>query len=120
VRNTNFTNVYTSESQTDQEFRREESPIRVHADAAQRLSAEKFCCTIYVANVKPKPEAICNSIHGGVDEAQWRIGALEAIPNNHGCLSRLSAFNEACKIGDTKLSVAIGVGEVVVPRCRKP
>jgi hypothetical protein len=120
VRNTDFTNVYTRESQTDQEFRGEESPIRVHADAAQRLSTEKFCCTIYVANAKPKPEVICNSIHGGVGEAQWRIGALEAIPNNHGRLRCLGTFNEACKISDTELAVAIGVRKIVVPRRRKP
>jgi hypothetical protein len=113
-------NVYTSESQTDQEFRGEESPVRVHTDAAQGISVEELCRAINVANAESEPDAIRNTIQSCVNEAQRWIGALQSIPNNHWRPRFLCAINEARKIGDTKLSVTVGVGEMAIPRLCKP
>jgi hypothetical protein len=119
VRHTNLKNTYACESQTNEQLRREERTIGMHADATQGISVEELRRAINVANAESEPDAIRNTIQSCVDEAQRWIGALQSISNNHWRPRFLRASNEARKIGDTKLSVTVGVGEMAIPRCSK-
>jgi hypothetical protein len=92
----------------------------VHADVLQYIAPEEFRRAVNVANTKPEPDAISHAVKGGIHETQWRIGTPQPISNNRWRPRFLRAINEARKIGDTKLSVAIGVGEMAIPRCSKP
>jgi hypothetical protein len=116
----NLKNVYTCEPQSDEQLRGEERTIGVHADATQGISVEELRRAIDVANAESEPDAIRNAIQSCVDEAQRWIGALQPIPNNHWRPRFLCAINEVRKIGDTKLSVTVGVGEMAIPRRSKP
>jgi hypothetical protein len=88
----------------------------VHADVSQCVTAEQFCSAVNIANTKPEPDAVGNAIQGGVDETQWRIGTLQPIPNDKRRTRGLGTLNKAREVGDTELTVTVGVGKVVIPR----
>jgi hypothetical protein len=88
----------------------------VHADVLQYIAPEQFRSAVNVANAKSEPDAIGNAIEGGVDETQWRIGTLQPIPNDKRRTSGLRTFDKAREVGDTELTVTVGVGKVVVLR----
>ena len=92
----------------------------MHVDVAQYVAPEEFRRAVNVANTKPEPDTISNTIEGGVHETQWWVGAPQPKSNNNRRLCGLRAFNKSRKIGDAELAVAIGVCEVLIPRSGKP
>jgi hypothetical protein len=120
VRHTNLKNTYACELQTNEQLRRKERTIGVHADATQGISLEELRRAIDVANTEPEPDAIRNTIQSCVNKAQRWIGALQSKSNNHWRPRFLCAINEARKIGDTELSVTVSIGEMAIPRRSKP
>jgi len=119
MRHTNFEYPHPCNMETNQQLRREEGAIRLHADSAQRITVKKFCCTVNVANPEPEPDAICKAIHRGVGQAQQRVGTPNSITDDHGSAIRCSSFDKERQVGDTELSVAVSEGEVLVARRRK-
>jgi hypothetical protein len=119
VRHTNLVNDHPSCAEPDEQLRREERAVRVHADTAERVAPKEFCGTVNVANAEAEPDSIRRAIDGGIHATQWRVGSLESKSDDNRRARCLSAFNEARKIGDAELSVTIGIGEIVVARRRK-
>jgi hypothetical protein len=92
----------------------------VHVDVAQYVAPEEFRRAVNVANTKPEPDTISNTVEGGVHETQWWVGALQPKSNNNRRLRGLRAVDKARKVGDAELTIAVGVGKVAVSRRRKP
>jgi hypothetical protein len=119
MRHANLNDLYPSNAQTNEQLCREEGAVRVHADFPQRVTAEEFRGAVNVADTQSEPDAIRNTVERGVDEAQQRIGALQAISNYNWRMRSLSTRNKSRKVGHAKLAVTIGVGKIVVPcRCK--
>jgi hypothetical protein len=91
----------------------------VHVDVLQYIAPEEFRRAVNVANTKPEPDAIGNAVEGGVHETQGRIGTPQPISNNNRRSCLLRTLNKTRKVGDAELTVAVGVGKVVVSRRRK-
>lgn len=112
--------AHPSNAQANEQLCREEGAIRVHANPSKRFTTKELSGAVNVANTKPEPDAIRNTVERGIDQAQRRIGALQAIPNHNWRMRSLGTLNEARKVSHTKLAIPIGVGKIVVPRRRKP
>jgi hypothetical protein len=119
VRHANLVDDHPSFAEPDEQLRREECTVRVHADTAERVTPKEFCGTVNVANAEAEPDSISRAIDSGIHVTQWWIGSLQAKPDDNRRSRCLSTFNEARKIGDAELSVTIGIGEIVVARRRK-
>lgn len=119
MRHTDLSNIHARKTQTNEQLCGEECPIRVHADAAQCVSAKEFRRAIYVANTESEPDPIRNPIQSCVDQAQWWVGALQPVSNNHWRPCCLSAVNKSYKVGDAELTISVGVGKMPITRLRK-
>lgn len=84
MRHTNLVDRYSSNAQANEKLCREKCPVRVDADSLQRITTKELRGAVNVADAQSEPDTIRNTVERGIDKAQWRIGALQSIPDHYG------------------------------------